>query len=328
MVAIRAMKDQYNRHIDYLRVSVTDHCNLRCQYCMPSCNFPQIDAKEILTLDELYQIIELFSNLGIKKIKITGGEPLLRKDLFPFIQMVKNIPQIEEVTMTTNGILLPNYFKEIVSSKLDGINISLDTLDEEKYKILTRGGDLKKVINSIRYLIDQQYPNLKINTVPIQGWNENELISISQLAKEYPIQVRFIELMPIGCGKKFSGVSQESILERLRAEFGNEKMVSQKLGNGPAQYITFDGFKGNIGFIDAIQHKFCKTCNRLRLTSTGYLKLCLQFQNGLDLKPFVKGDITYETAMKQIQNKVFQKPYENKFYEKDDVNFTMNEIGG
>lgn len=322
------MKDQFNRKIDYLRISVTDRCNLRCRYCMPAYGIEKVSHEEILSFEDFIKIAELFAKLGIKKIKITGGEPLVRKGIFAFAKNLKNISGIDEITLTTNGILLSNYKEEIFSSEIDGINISLDTLNPQKFRALTRGGELTKVLRSIDFLMEREFPNLKINTVPILGLNDDEIIPFAQFAKEKMIQVRFIELMPIGFAKDLRGITQEKILDMLRSEFGTEHLVKKRLGNGPAQYITFDGFKGNIGFIDAIDHKFCQNCNRLRLTSKGYLKLCLQFSNGIDLKSYIRGEIAEEKMMEQIRDVVFHKPLENKFYQEDDMEFTMNEIGG
>lgn len=323
--------DRYGRNIDYLRVSITDRCNLNCKYCMPDGVCNKLSHNDILTYEEITKIIKAFTKLGITKIKITGGEPLVRKDSYEFINSLKTVDGIKEVTITTNGILLDQYVDGFIENGIDGINISLDTLNKEKFKGLT-GGNLDKVKQSIHDLIDKGYKNLKINSVIIKDFNEDEIIDLAKLAKNNDIAVRFIELMPIGNAKKFEPLKRDYILSKLEKEFGKYSLYDKKIGNGPADYITFDNFKGKIGFIDAIDHKFCKDCNRVRLTSTGKLKLCLQYDVGIDLKDFAKGDITEEEFLEKIRKALMIKPKENSFKDLDNIigenTNTMNEIGG
>ncbi|MDO5714984.1 MAG: GTP 3',8-cyclase MoaA [Tissierellia bacterium] len=321
------MRDQHNRKIDYLRISVTDRCNLRCQYCMPEEGIQLLKHKEVLSYEDILKIVHLFVQLGITKIKITGGEPLVRKNIFSLVRKLKEIPEIETVTMTTNGILLKNHLEEVVSSGLDGLNISLDTLDEKKYATLTRGGQLHDVLKSLEYLLDSNFKNIKINTVLIRGFNDDEILSLARLTQHNPIQLRFIELMPIGNGRNFHSYSQDEVKKLLQREFGTPRAVLKKLGNGPANYYHYPNFIGNIGFIDPMNHKFCQDCNRIRLSAQGYLKLCLQYSDGLDLRPFINGEKDEMEARNAIFQSIHRKPLENTF-EKEDISFYMNEIGG
>ncbi|MDO4594278.1 MAG: GTP 3',8-cyclase MoaA [Tissierellia bacterium] len=323
--------DGFGRKIDYLRVSITDRCNLRCKYCMPEGLDSKLPHDEILSYEQLIKIITSFAKLGIKKVKITGGEPLIRKDSEKFIVAVKKIEGIKQVTLTTNATRLYKNIDLFLENNIDGINISLDSLRNDRFKLLT-GSDIFETKKSIDYLLEKKYNNLKINSLIIDGFNEDEIIDLAKLAKVNELSVRFIELMPIGQAKKFKGVSRDYILDRLENEFGKKKIVHKILGNGPADYITFDNFKGNIGFIDAIDHKFCESCNRVRLTSTGKLKLCLQYNTGVDLSDYAKGEITEDEFFTKVSKALMIKPKENQFKNlediKDENTNNMNELGG
>ncbi|MDO5010019.1 MAG: GTP 3',8-cyclase MoaA, partial [Intestinibacter bartlettii] len=264
------MLDKLNRNIDYLRISVIDRCNLRCVYCMPEEGIESIPHEEILTYDEILRICETVSELGIRKIKITGGEPLVRKDIVDLIKDIKNIEKIEQVTLTTNGILLYDMLDDLYTAGIDAINISLDTLNKEKFKKITRRVGLEKVLRSI----DKAYKlgiRIKINCLAIRDFNIDELAEIANFAKDREIDVRFIELMPIGFGKKYTEIDNDEILSILESRFGVFETVTEKRGNGPARYYRNENMKGCIGFISAISHEFCESCNRIRLTSNGFL---------------------------------------------------------
>ena len=325
------MLDKLNRKIDYLRISVIDRCNLRCVYCMPEEGIESIPHDEILTYDEILRICEIVSELGIRKIKITGGEPLVRKDIVNLIRDIKNIDKIEQVTLTTNGILLHEMLDDLYDAGIDAINISLDTLNKDNFKKITRRDGLEKVLMSIDKAYDLGI-RVKINCLAIRDFNLRELVEIASLAKDREIDVRFIELMPIGFGKKYTQIDNDEILSILESRFGTFEIVTEKRGNGPAKYYRNQNMKGCIGFISAISHEFCESCNRIRLTSSGFLKLCLHYNKGIDLKEPIRNGISDEDLKKLIHDTIWNKPISHKFghaSEEQDIELkNMVQIGG
>ena len=325
------MLDKLNRKIDYLRISVIDRCNLRCVYCMPEEGIESIPHDEILTYDEILRICEIVSELGIRKIKITGGEPLVRKDIVNLIRDIKNIDKIEQVTLTTNGILLHEMLDDLYDAGIDAINISLDTLNKDNFKKITRRDGLEKVLMSIDKAYDLGI-RVKINCLAIRDFNLRELVEIASFAKDREIDVRFIELMPNGCGKKYNQIDNDEILSILESRFGTFEIVTEKRGNGPAKYYRNQNMKGCIGFISAISHEFCESCNRIRLTSSGFLKLCLHYNKGIDLKEPIRNGISDEDLKKLIHDTIWNKPISHKFghaSEEQDIELkNMVQIGG
>lgn len=326
------MIDRCGRNIDYLRISVTDRCNLRCIYCMPEEGIRLTGRENILQEPEIIRVCQVMAELGIKKIKITGGEPLVRPRIPGLIHQIKAIPGIEKVTLTTNGILLKKQMKELAEAGLDSLNISLDTLDREGFMKITRRDLLDDTLAGIEEAM--KYPNvqLKINCVPL-GIEEQNLCEIAEFAHEYPVHVRFIEMMPIGYGSSFTGMSQEKIVSLLEEKFGILfPYEGLPLGNGPCKYYTVDGFQGKIGFISAISHKFCSECNRIRLTSQGYLKTCLQYTAGRDLREALRNGGTDEELKEIIKAALSEKPDGHHFREKvkedDTESLCMSQIGG
>jgi cyclic pyranopterin phosphate synthase len=288
------LTDPYGRTLDYLRLSVTDRCNLRCVYCMPAEGVEFVPHENILSYEEMIHIVRLMAARGLKKVKITGGEPLVRKHLASLVSRLTAIPGITKVTLTTNGTLLRDQLPDLVAAGLDGVNISLDTLDPGTHAALTRGGKLRDVLDSIesalRYARKGQL-TVKLNCVPIKasGVANSSILDLAALARENPLHVRFIELMPIGLGKGLPSYSDGEIRAILENAFGPMTFSSVKLGNGPAVYYSLPGFTGKIGFISALSHEFCDSCNRLRLTSEGFLKTCLQYGDGVDLRSALRG---------------------------------------
>ena len=325
------MLDKLNRKIDYLRISVIDRCNLRCVYCMPEEGIESIPHDEILTYDEILRICEIVSELGIRKIKITGGEPLVRKDIVNLIRDIKNIDKIEQVTLTTNGILLHEMLDDLYDAGIDAINISLDTLNKDNFKKITRRDGLEKVLMSIDKAYDLGI-RVKINCLAIRDFNLREIVEIASFAKDREIDVRFIELMPIGFGKKYTQIDNDEILSILESRFGTFEIVNEKRGNGPAKYYRNQNMKGCIGFISAISHEFCESCNRIRLTSSGFLKLCLHYNKGIDLKGPIRNGISDEDLKKLIHDTIWNKPISHKFDhangEQDIELKNMVQIGG
>ena len=301
------MLDRYGRVINYLRISVTDHCNLRCCYCMPE-GVQDVGMKNILTFEEIWEIVRTGVSLGITHIRITGGEPLVRKGCVDLIRGIREIPGVETITMTTNGVLLGNYGKQLKEAGVDGVNISLDTLDpEEFYKIIGKR-ELQEVLAGIRAVKTAGLP-VKLNAV-----NRKELdpIPLVRYAQEENLPLRFIEIMPVGYGKKYVGRSNEELRETLEAVCGKAECMTNReelsrMGSGPAVYYQFSDLKVPVGFISAIHGKFCDTCNRVRLTAEGYLKLCLCYDEGEDLRRVLR-EGEKENLRTIMEQTIFRKP--------------------
>lgn len=321
------MKDGIGRTIEYLRISLTDKCNLRCKYCMPECGVKHLAHDEILTLEEISRLTNLLAKLGIKRVRITGGEPLVKKNVCKLISDINQIDEIERISLTTNGILLKDMSADLLSAGIDDVNISLDTLNREKYKELTGEDNLSKVLDSIDCAIEMNLKP-KINCVPMKEWNEDEIAEIANLAHDKNIDVRFIELMPTKYGKQFTKIDNKDVLEKLEECFGKAGLIENSEGvNGPAKYYQFDGFNGRVGFISPISNNFCSSCNRIRLTPTGYLKLCLHQNDGADLKSLLRDGKSDEKIINVIKDAINKKPEaHNMMQNADDTN--MYRIGG
>ncbi len=324
------MLDQYGRNIDYMRISLTDRCNLRCIYCMPEEGIRQIPRTELLNQEEILRISRLASEFGISRIKLTGGEPLVRRICIPLVKELKALPGIRQVTLTTNGILLKEQLPELMEAGLDALNISLDTLDPENFQRITRQNELGRTLEGLEMALSYPSLKVKVNCVPTFQ-TDQELLQVAALARENPLHVRFIEMMPIGLGKEFTARNEKSVKDILEKTYGPLTTVSEILGNGPCHYYTLEGFCGRIGFISALSHKFCKQCNRVRLTSTGYLKGCLQFENGVDLKALLRNGSSDEILKNALQRAIFEKPAGHNFQEKKngrEESHIMSQIGG
>lgn len=326
------MLDECKRTIDYLRISITDRCNLRCIYCMPEEGIPMASHEDILSYDEILRICRIAALLGVTKIKLTGGEPLVRKDALVLVKEIKSIKGIEKVTLTTNGVLLGDIIEELAKYKIDGINISLDTLDRKLYNQITRFDLLHQVQESIHEVL--KYPDIpvKINCVPLNLRSQN-LIDIAALAKDQKLHVRFIEMMPIGYGKNFEYLSEESIIALLTEAFGPLSSYEESLGNGPCHYYQLQGFQGKIGFISALSHQFCASCNRVRLTSQGFLKSCLQYETGKDLRLLLRSGADDKEIAAVMQECIRKKPTGHAFLTQQfngtqENRLIMSKIGG
>lgn len=280
------IKDGYGRQINYMRISITDRCNLRCRYCMPD-GAEWIPMREILTYEEITEVCQEAVKLGITRFKITGGEPLVRKDCAKLVHMIKDIKDVELVTLTSNGLLLGEQLGDLLSAGLDAVNISLDTVNAEKYKWITGADKLSVVFSSIDKVLASGIP-LKINAVLQKGINEEEWLPLTQFAKDLPLSVRFIEMMPIGYGNIIESISNKELKKKIEQQYGSLNLDSRFYGNGPAVYYSIEGFKGNIGFISAMHGKFCYLCNRVRMTSTGDIKPCLCYDQRWPLKPALR----------------------------------------
>ena len=317
------MQDGLGREIDYLRISVTDKCNLRCRYCMPPHGITPLAHAEILTLEEIFRLVGIMEQLGIRKVRLTGGEPMVRKNLLWLVEQIHGLCGIREIAMTTNGTLFAPQAKVYREAGLTAVNISLDTLDPERFRCITgcdradRAAGVDSVLRAIDAALEQQL-RVKINCVPCVEMNGEDIEGIAMLAEDRPVDVRFIELMPIGCGKEYTGIPSKEILKRLEQRFGKAIAFSEKvnMATGPAEYYHFPGFSGRIGFISPISHKFCNECNRIRLTCEGRLKLCLHYDRGLELKPLLRSGASDEEIGRQIINALKEKPSEHHFREK------------
>lgn len=321
------MKDSYDRKIDYMRVSITDRCNLRCRYCMPDGIVP-CAHEDILTYDEILAVCREAVSLGIVKFKVTGGEPLVRKDCAKLIKLIYDIDGVEQVTLTTNGVLLKDQLKELMEAGLMAVNISLDTLDREKYREITGFDELDKVMESIFAAFNAGL-KVKINAVMHDKNYEQDFANLIAIAEKYPIDVRFIEMMPIGMGAGSYLVSNERLLETLNSMYEHIELDEVSRGNGPAIYYKIPGFKGDIGFISAIHGKFCKYCNRIRLTSRGELKSCLCFDNHISLKEALRKGDRIETN-RLLKESILGKPEQHCFEELGSITEKkrMAQIGG
>ncbi len=342
------MVDGYNRTIDYIRISVTERCNLRCIYCMPSEGVEWVEHNEVLTYDEILTVCTTLAKLGLRKIKLTGGEPLVRKGIANLIKSLKNIKGIEEVTLTTNGVLLDSQIDDLVDAGLDAVNISLDTMDRELYREITRFDKLDTVIASIKKACSYSRLKVKVNCVPL-GTDSQNFIELVKLARDYNLSVRFIEMMPIGLGKEYEYISEQRLKSDIEAVYGELIPYNKPMGNGPAHYYELNGFKGKLGFISAISHKYCDSCNRVRLTATGYLKTCLQYETGCNLKQYLRAEakviksddtsrpkteyiVKTEELEEAIKKAIFNKPKEHSFNnnekEENKSKAIMSQIGG
>lgn len=318
------MQDGLGREIDYLRISVTDKCNLRCRYCMPPYGITPLAHEEILTLEEIFRLVGIMEQLGIRKVRLTGGEPMVRKNLPWLVEQIHGLCGIREIAMTTNGTMFAPQAEMYRSAGLTAVNISLDTLDPERFRCITgcdqadRAAGVDSVLRAIDAALEQQL-RVKINCVPCVEMNGEDIEGIAALAVDRPVDVRFIELMPIGCGKEYTGIPSKEILRRLEQHFGKAIAFSEKvnMATGPAEYYQFPGFSGRIGFISPISHKFCRECNRVRLTCEGRLKLCLHYDRGLELKPLLRSGASDEEIGRQIINALKEKPSEHHFREKE-----------
>jgi GTP 3',8-cyclase len=323
--------DSLGRTLDYLRVSVTDRCNLRCYYCMPPEGVPWKPHETMLSFEEITRIVGIMVELGIRKIKVTGGEPLVRRGVAVFLKTLKAFPETESVTLTTNGLLLGSYLQEAANfshdSLPDAINISLDALDPQRFRRITRQEKTgpEEILPFIDRLLEKGI-KVKLNCVPVRSFNDDEIVPLAALAKDKEIAVRFIELMPLGSAAAFKPIPGKEIETLLEKTFGPLRPFSGLCGNGPAVYYCLPGFAGKIGFINAITHGFCGSCNRLRLTSEGFLKLCLSNDSGLDLRELLRSGASDSELSLAIKDVVAKKPMSHTFSEAHKEE--MSAIGG
>lgn len=309
------MIDQYSRNINYMRISVTDRCNLRCRYCLPKEGLSLLGHNDILRYEEMLRIVRTAVKLGIEKIRVTGGEPLVRKGLVDFMAILKDIEGLHDISLTTNGVLLMDYAERLFSAGITRINVSLDSLNDEKYQYITRGGRMGEVLRGIEKAREIGFTPIKINVVAMRGFNDDEILDFARLAMEKPYEVRFIERMPFSepirdhLGQYLSAddikgeIEKYYTLNRIGAEEGST--------NGPAQTYHLAGGMGRIGFISPMSHHFCHACNRLRLTADGHLRGCLFSDAETDLKTSLRAGCSDDEIASLMMTAVARKPLEN-----------------
>lgn len=317
------MIDQHGRDITYLRISVTDKCNLRCRYCMPEEGVCKRDHRDMLTEDEIIMAVEAAAALGIHKIRITGGEPLVKKNIVSICRRAAAVPGIEEVCLTTNGIALPQLGKALKEAGVKRINLSLDTLDAEKYAHITRIGKLEAFRAGLEAAFEAGFEKIKVNAVLIGGFNDNEIGALANLTREYPLDMRFIELMPILGSDEFGEaayVPYSKVLEQLPE--------AEPVGpdGGVAKLYRLPGAKGNIGLISPVNAHFCGECNRMRLTADGKLKPCLHAEDEYSIK-----GLDFDAMKATMEKAIWNKPaWHGKLdaAHRSHAGRNMNEIGG
>jgi len=323
--------DNHRRSIDYLRLSITDRCNLRCIYCMPEKGMPVLGHHDILTYEEIMRLVGLVSQMGISKVRITGGEPLVRKGVLHLCREISQISLITSLTITTNGVFLEDFAEGLLESGITRINVSLDTLQPAKYALIARRDCFQKVWNGIERALKLGFHPIKLNAVVVKGLNDDEIEALARLTYIYPFHVRFIELMPFNAEDHASRyLSSDEILRRLE-KIGPLTPVRVENGNGPAKHFQLPGAVGKIGIISPISHHFCPTCNRLRLTADGKLRTCLFSQEETDLRRLLRENASDEAIFSAIREAIRRKPerhaLENQLFRKC-ISRPMAAIGG
>lgn len=317
------MKDTYGRQINYLRLSVTELCNLRCRYCMPEDGICKKRHDEILTEEEMVMAVKAAASLGVSKLRITGGEPLVKKNILSICRNVSRVEGIREVCITTNGTLLPQMAAPLREAGVRRVNISLDTLDESKYAYITRRDSFHRAIDGIESAVDAGFERVKINSVLIGGFNDDEIETLAALTVKYPVDVRFIELMPMYDGGEFGQramVKNQVVLEKL------PQLEPMDADGGVAKLYRLPNAKGNIGLISPVSHLFCDQCNRIRLTADGKLKPCLHSNAEYNIK-----GLGYEAMVEQFQKAIQGKPAQHDELTAENrsgAGRNMNAIGG
>ncbi len=302
--------DPYQRRINYLRISVTDRCNLRCRYCMPEQGLPLTPHKEVLTYEEILRIVRVFAKEGISKIRLTGGEPLVRKGIVDFVSRLSEIEEIKDLSLTTNGLLLKDFALDLKRAGLKRINISLDTLNREKFSMITRRNAYDHVWLGIEEAMKASLSPIKINMVAIKGLNDDEIESFALLTLHHPLIVRYIEYMPSGIGEEWKEgniLPVPEIKERLE-EMGNLIPIPSDLWDGPARRFRLEGAIGEIGLIGPVSDHFCGNCNRLRLTPDGKIRTCLFSDEEIDVKRFLRNGGSDEDVREQLLIALRTKP--------------------
>jgi len=321
--------DQCQRQLNYLRVSITDRCNLRCIYCRTGPTvFQMLQHSDILSYEEILRIIKSAIPLGVNKVRITGGEPLVRRGVFSFLQELTSLSGLEDISFTSNGILLERHIQDIIDTGIHRINISLDTLNPEKYQTITGANRWHQVWNGLIAALEAGLHPIKLNVVAMNGINDDEWSALAQLTQKYPFWVRFIELMPVGQSDLFTRrwVSAETIKKNIENHFGPLITVQRNVHDGPASRFKLDSGLGEIGFIHAISNHFCQTCNRIRLTANGHLRACLLSDKTIDMRTPIRNGCADSDIQDLLMAAVKLKP--RSYVNQNTVADQMVRIGG
>jgi cyclic pyranopterin phosphate synthase len=306
----RRLSDAFARPIEYLRVSVTDKCNLRCVYCMPERGLPWLHKDQILSYEEIACIVEAAASVGVRTIRLTGGEPLLRPNVERLVAMIARIPGIEDIALSTNGLLLEEQIDALAAAGLRRVNVSLDTLRADRFEEIARRPGLDRVLGAIEAAIDRGLAPVKINCVMMRGRNDDEVADFAELSRQLPIAVRFIEAMPVleySQAQREEYISADELLGHLRA-IGDLQPVNGPAGNGPARYFAFPNARGTIGVITPLSHDYCNRCNRIRLTADGRLRLCLFGDYHVDLRTPLRAGATRDELASILERSMLIKP--------------------
>ncbi|TVZ27133.1 cyclic pyranopterin phosphate synthase [Gillisia sp. Hel_I_86] len=327
------LKDSFDRTIDYIRIGVTDRCNLRCFYCMPKEGIPYEPKADLLSYEEIIRLLDVLGNLGFKKVRFTGGEPFLRKDFITLLEKTHQLSHYKEIRITTNGTLMTQHIPKLKELGIDTINLSLDTLDAERFKEITRRDDFSKVIDAFHTLLDEGF-TLKINAVVMNGINTEDILPLVALAEEHPVSIRFIEEMPFNGGYKENDTkfNATDIFDTIKNKYASLSAKTGKHGDTATNY-TIDGFKGDVGIIAAFSRTFCNTCNRLRITPKGDIKTCLYDGGTFSIRDFIRSGVTDEQIANKFIELIKLKP-ENGFVAEEGIKKSpvrgesMSTIGG
>jgi len=326
-----AMLDSYGRHLHYLRVSLTDACNLRCVYCMPE-DITFRPAASLLQDDEILTLVRVAASLGVDKIRLTGGEPTVRRGVVNLVRAIRTIPEIKLLAMTTNGVKLADLAQPLADAGLDQVNISVDTLDPIKFRQITRRGNLDDVWRGIEAAEKAGLEPLKLNCVVTRGFNEDEVVDLAKLTLVNPWEIRFIELMPLGSVADFQQsqvVSSRETRARIEAALGPLNAAPGHNGHDPSRPYLLPGARGRLGFINSVTEPFCAGCNRLRLTADGKLRLCLLRDDEVDLLTPLRAGADFETLRQVMAEAAYRKPWGHRL-EEHEIAYSreMSQIGG
>lgn len=289
--------DNHGRVIDYLRLAITDRCNLRCRYCMPDDGVEFVPHNEILKYEELLRLAEIFSGLGIRKIRVTGGEPFSRRDSISFLQELKKIKGVDDLYVTTNGVVTWQYLDKLKEIGIGGINLSLDTVNRDQFKELAGSDQFHRVMQTLHGCLERNIP-LKINSVVLDETSDDTILSLANLAREHPVMVRFIEKMPFSGTNGSTSSTQGLLCERVASLFELQEVENDKPAT--SRIFAVPGFKGTIGIIEGHSRKFCSSCNKLRITPLGMLKTCLYDSGAMDLKVLLRSGIHQNEISRKI----------------------------
>ncbi len=329
-IAHSSLIDSFNRQVRYLRMSVTDRCNLRCTYCMAE-DMTFLPKSRVLSLEEMSLVGQAFVALGVEKIRLTGGEPLVRRGIVDLAQTLSQLDGLRELVMTTNGVLLDKFAKPLRHAGISRLNISIDSLKADRFKTLTRFGEIDDVFRGIEAAIDAGFDRIKLNAVVLKGINDDEVISLTQFAMDKGLDISFIEEMPLGeissHQRVDTALSNISIKQQLDNKFGLQSADHKDPNSGPSRYMQISGSQTRVGFISPMSENFCASCNRVRVTVEGRLLLCLGNEHSLDLREIVRE--RPQDLQQEIVNSMQRKPKQHEF-DPNDITITrhMSATGG